>query len=759
MRWWTVAGPAALVLTLAGPLPAGAQTTVPTPPFDGPPIPTPPAVMARDAAGRVTVRAVRIDTPLTIDGLLDDAPYASTLPISDFVQLEPHAGQPASERTEVWILFDRDHLYIAARCSDREPQRIVADDLRRDGRNIGQNDNLSVVLDTFHDRRNGYEFLVNAVGGMWDGQFTDERDFNRDWNTVWRSKSRLTDRGWTVETAIPFRSLRYRASGPQTWGINIRRTIKRKNEYAYLRQVPRISGPAGVLRVSSAATLAGLELPPSSLNVEVKPYALGAVRADRVVDPSLAHDAVGDWGVDAKYSVTRSLVADFTYRTDFAQVEDDDQQVNLTRFNLFFPEKREFFLEGQGIFAFGGVESTPRGSPGNTAANTPVLFFSRRIGLENNRPVPIEAGGRLSGRVGRYSIGLLNIQTDDSPTAGSVSTNFSAFRLKTNILRRSYIGLIGTRRSPATQTDDTNLTVGVDTGLSFYENLNLVGFYARTRSPGATGRQFSYRARLDYNADLLGIQVEQLAVGSGFNPEVGFLRRRGFIETYGLLRLSRRPQGPSRIRKLSLESAFDYITNDDRRLEDRQLRVAGRAELQNGDSTVLEADRNFEFVPEPFPIAGLTIPVGVYRYSTLRGTYTLGTQRRLAGDIVTAYGTFYDGHRTDVSYRGRLRLSPQFAIEPGVAVNWIDLPQRAVTAKLVSARATYAFTPGIVASALIQYNSASATTSTNLRFRWEYAPGSDLYVVYNDSRDTLVERSPRLIGRTFTVKLTRLLRF
>ena len=759
MRWWTVAGPAALVLTLAARVAAGPQTSVATPSGDGPPIPAPPAVMARDAAGRVTVRAVRIDTPLTIDGVLDDAAYTATAPIADFVQLEPHAGQPASERTEVWILFDRDHLYIAARCSDREPQRIVADDLRRDGRNIGQNDNLSVVLDTFHDRRNGYEFLVNAVGGMWDGQFTDERDFNRDWNTVWRSKSRLTDQGWTVETAIPFRSLRYRGSGPQTWGINIRRTIKRKNEYAYLRQVPRISGPAGVLRVSSAATLAGLELPPASLNVEVKPYALGAVRADRAIDPSLAHDAVGDWGLDAKYSVTRSLVADVTYRTDFAQVEDDDQQVNLTRFNLFFPEKREFFLEGQGIFAFGGVESTPRGTPGNTAANTPVLFFSRRIGLENNRPVPIEAGGRLSGRVGRYSIGLLNIQTDDSPAARSVSTNFTAFRLKTNILRRSYIGVIATRRSPGTQADDTNLAVGVDTGLSFYDNLNVVGFYARTRSPGATGRQFSYRARLDYNADLLGIQVEQLAVGSGFNPEVGFLRRRGFIETYGLLRLSRRPPAGSPIRKLSLESAFDYITNDDRRLEDRQLRVAGRAELQNGDSAVLETDRTFEFVVEPFAIAGLTVPIGVYRYSTLRGTYTLGTQRRVAGDVVTAYGTFYDGHRTDVSYRGRLRLSPRFAIEPGVAVNRIDLPQRAVTAKVVSGRATYAFTPGIVASALVQHNSASATTSANLRFRWEYAPGSDLYVVYNDSRDTFVEVSPRLIGRTFTVKLTKLVRF
>lgn len=716
--------------------------------------------MARDTEGRVTIRAVRIDAPLTIDGVLDDVAYGSIQPIRDLLQIDPQPGQPVSEATAIWLLFDRDTLYISARCDDREAHRIVADDMRRDGRNISQNDNLSVVLDTFHDRRNGYEFLVNPVGGMWEGQFTDERDFNRDWNTVWRSKSRRTDKGWTVEIAIPFRSLRYRGSGPQVWGINIRRTIKRRNEYAYLRMVPRVAGAAGVLRVSSAATLAGLDLPPSSLALEVKPFVLGAARADRVLDPTLAYDTVADGGVDAKYSVTRSLTADFTFRTDFAQVEDDDQQVNLTRFNLFFPEKREFFLEGQGIFAFGGVESAPRGTPGNTAANTPVLFFSRRIGLENNRPVPLEVGGRLSGKAGRYSVGLLNIQTDDSRAAGAESTNFSVVRLKREILRRSYIGVIGTARSPSTLDDSTAATVGIDTGMSFHQNLNIVGFYAKTSSPQARGRDFSYRARFDYNADLLGVQVEQLAVGSGFNPEVGFLRRRGFIESYAALRLSRRPAQPSRIRKLSLESALDYITNDDQQLEDRQLRISSRTELQNGDTVLVDLERAFEYLADPFPIRpDIKVPVGTYRQSTARATYTLGNQRRLAGDIVAARSHFYDGDRTDLSYRGRLRVSPQLAIEPSVGVNWVDMPYGNFTAVLVSARPMFAFTPSMVLSALVQYNSTSATASANLRFRWEYAPGSDVYVVYTDSRDTTIDRDPRLIGRTFTVKLTRLVRF
>jgi hypothetical protein len=256
------------------------------------------------------------------------------------------------------------------------------------------------------------------------------------------------------------------------------------------------------------------------------------------------------------------------------------------------------------------------------------------------------------------------------------------------------------------------------------------------------------------------VQVEQLAVGSGFNPEVGFLRRIGFIESYAALRLSRRPAQPSHIRKLSLESALDYITNDDRQLEDRQLRISGRAELQNGDIALVDVERAFEYLPVPFPIAtNIDVPVGTYRQSTVRGTYTLGNRRRLAGDIVAARSRFYDGDRTDVSYRGRLRVSPQLAIEPALSVNWVDLPQGSFNAVLVSARPTFAFTPSMVVSALVQYNSTRATASANLRFRWEYGPGSDFYIVYADSRDTSLDRDPRLIGRTLTVKLTRLVRF
>jgi hypothetical protein len=721
--------------------------------------PAPSTVFSRDPEGRITLRATRVDTPPVIDGVLDEPVYAAVPAITEFFQQEPDEGQPATEPTRVWLLYDAGHLYIVARCDDSQPHRIVANDMRRDGRNVTQNDNLSVIIDTFHDRRNGYEFLVNAVGGMVDNQITDERDINRDWNGVWRSRSRLDDRGWSVEMAIPFRSLRYRSGGSQVWGINIRRTVRWKNEFVYVSPVPRRDGPRGILRLSSAATLVGFEAPARALDLDLKPYALGAVKADRALDPAFEYEGDADAGLDAKYGVTKGLTADFTYHTDFAQVEDDDQQVNLTRFSLFFPEKREFFLEGQGIFAFGGVESAPRQSAIGTPTNTPLLFFSRRIGLSNGRPVPIEVGGRLTGRAGKYTIGLLDIQTDAAPELGERATNFAVVRLKRDILRRSYVGVIGTRRAPFGTADGTNLAWGVDAGLSFFQYLNLLGYYSRTSTPGATGDEDSYRARFDYDADLYGLQIERLDVGADFRPEVGFLRRTNFAQTLAQARISRRPRGWESVRKVSLEGVFDYITDGDGRLENRQAKATWRTELHSGDQWTVSYDDNYEYVPRPFPVGGLVVPIGAYDYGNLRATYTLGSQRRISGDVIAARGGFYGGDRTELTYRGRVEVTPRLAIEPGVSLNWIDLPQGSTNLTLISARNTYSFTPQMSLAAFLQYNSTSSVFSTNIRYRWEYQPGSDLFVVYNDGRDTIVSTPYGLLNRSFTVKLTRLFRF
>jgi hypothetical protein len=745
-----------LVIVAALPAtPAAAQG-----PVDG--MPVPPAVQARDSEGRVTVRAVRVSEAPRVDALLDEAVYHEQTPITGFIQQDPQEGQPATEQTLVWLLFDERHLYIGARCRDSQPHRIVASDMRRDGRNVSQNDNISIVLDTFLDRRNGYEFLMNAIGGAWDTQITDERDANRDWNTVWTYASRRDGEGWTAEMAIPFRSLRYRGSGAQSWGINIRRNVRWKNELSYLSPVPRLYGARGILRLSQAATLVGLETPPASLNLDVKGYAVANVSADRAVDPRFVDEFKPNAGFDLKYGVTQSLTADFTYRTDFAQVEDDDQQVNLTRFGLQYPEKRDFFLEGQGMFAFGGVQ-TGTTSTATTVfgpSNTPLLFFSRQIGLKGTREVPIELGGRLTGKAGRYSVGALDIQTDDSLDAAADATNFAVARVKRDVFQRSYVGVLATRRAPSARGGRENLAAGADASFWLSRNLNVLGYYAGTRTPDRRGDDRSYRARFDYDADLFGLQVERQAVGVNFNPEVGFLRRTDFVESLAQLRVSRRPQSLARIRKINYEAGLDYITDGDGRLEDRQARFALRTEMQSGDTWSVVYTRQFEFLEEPFQIVpGTIVPGGAYHDSTLRGSYALGTQRRVSGELSAARGSLYGGDRTDASYRGRVELSPRLSVEPGVSFSWVDLPHDSFTATLLTSRVTFTFSPRMNFAAHVQYNSTNSLLTTNLRFRWEYRAGSDLFLVYSDGRDTLGAGFPTLASRGVTLKVTRLVRW
>ena len=345
------------------------------PAIDGPPAPVAPDVITRDEAGRVTMRATRIDRPLTLDGQLDEEIYSVVPGAGGFIQQEPREGEPATEKTDVWIFFDDENIYVAARCWDSsDPDRWVVNELQRDG-NVSQNENLAVQFDTFYDRRNGFYFQTSPVGVLRDQTFTDEVNRNLSWNTVWDVRAGQFDGGWTMEMVIPFKSIRYPGSGPQVWGIGFRRIVKWKNESSYLTPVPASYGMQGVFRASTYGTLVGLETPDQSVNLEVKPYLTSAVATDRSAEIPFSNDFSPAGGVDLKYGLSRSLTADVTYNTDFAQVEEDVQQVNLTRFGLFFPEKREFFLEGQGIFAFGGV---PLGGGGGFGGNSdvPILFFS-----------------------------------------------------------------------------------------------------------------------------------------------------------------------------------------------------------------------------------------------------------------------------------------------------------------------------------------------------------------------------------------------
>jgi hypothetical protein len=709
-----------------------------------------------------TVRAVR--GTIRVDGRLDDALYNTTEAIGSFVQQEPDEGKPATEKTEAWIFFDDDMIYVAARCWESHSKRRVANEMRRDTNQLRQNDTFAVLFDTFHDRRNGYLFTANAIGGLGDSQITDEGPPNVDWNTVWRFETGEFDGGWTVEMAIPFKSLRYQSGREQIWGINLRRVVRWKNEWSYLAQVPRaLTTFRGILKVSSAATLVGLQVPSGTRMIELKPYALSGLATDTTVTPRLSNDATKRIGGDLKYGLTQNVTADVTVNTDFAQVEVDEQQVNLTRFNLFFPEKRDFFLENLGTFAFAGRASAGLGAGSGV---TPYLFFSRRIGLDGGRVPALRAGGRLTGKSGRFTMGLLSVRTGElSPLEGQSqgieAATFTVARAKRDILRRSSIGAMVTHRSATPGRVGSNLGYGVDGTFSFYQNIRIDTYVAGTQTEGRAGDDLSYRGAFDYNADRYGFTAERLVVEPNFLPEIGFLRRTDMRRNFVQTRFSPRPTQLPHVRKLTTQASINYLTNNQNRLDTREIVGLFQTELVNTDVVGITYTDTFDRPVRPFDVArGVRIPVGGYDFHTLQLSYTGGQQRKISGAIVYETGTYYGGTQQSISVNSaRMEITPRISLEPSVSENFIDLPQASFTATVLRNRATFTVTPRMFVSGIVQYNSATTSVGSNLRLRWEYAPGSELFVVYTDDYDT-ESRPPStaLRNRAFVVKVNRLFR-
>jgi hypothetical protein len=737
--------------------------------IDGPPAPLAPEVITRDASGHATIRAIKLTAPLTLDGTLDEEVYTREKSFGGFLQLSPKYGAPETERTEVWVMYDDKNMYVACRCWDSAtPDQWIANELRRDTNQLRQNDHIGVSFDTFYDRRSGFVFYTNPLGARADYSVVDEGAPNSDWNPVWESKTGRFEGGWTVEMAIPFKSLRYRSGPDQVWGVQMRRSVRRKNEWTYLTSVPQVlAGPQAFNRISSGGTLVGLDLPPAGKNLELKPYAISRVTTDRVHTPPLANDLSGELGGDLKYGITANLTADFTYNTDFAQVEIDEQQVNLTRFSLFFPEKRDFFLEGRGMFDFarGGVTGAVFTQAISTSIQ-PYLFYSRRIGLNQSRIIPIDAGGRLTGKVGKYGIGIMNIQTGDESVSLTEPTNFSIVRVKRDILKRSSIGAMFTNRSKSAAVTGSNQAYGVDAAFSFFQNVGLSAYYAKTATPGVIADADSYQAIADYGGDRYGGHLEYLKVGANFNPEVGFVARTNFGRTYGTVRFSPRPTSMTSVRKFTYQGNVDNFVNGAGVLETRLESGIFNTEFDNSDVLAVNVTRDFELLARPAAILGVTIPAGSHQFTNALLSYTIGAQRRVSGTLSLQAGSFYNGTLTSVSYSAaRVAVLKQLSFEPTISVNRVEIPGSTVTTRLYRTRADYGFSPLMFASALLQYTSNDRAFSSNLRFRWEYRPGSELFVVYTDERDMTDPRfalATQVLGlknRAFVVKINRLLRF
>jgi hypothetical protein len=572
--------------------------------------------------------------------------------------------------------------------------------------------------------------------------------------------------------AIPFKSLRYRAGPNQVWGMQIRRSIRHKNEWTYLTPVPRIlAGPQALNRVSAGGTLVGLDLPEAGANLEVKPYGISRLSTDRVRVPAINNDLRGEIGGDVKYAVTPNLTADVTLNTDFAQVEIDEQQVNLTRFSLFFPEKREFFLEGRGIFDFGrggtGVSNT-------NSADLPYLFYTRRIGLNNGAVIPINAGGRLTGKLGPWALGAINIHTDDDLASSTKATDFKVLRLKRDVLKRSAVGVMATNRSVATAGTGTNFAYGADGTFLLTQELMTSMYWARTQTSGTSAASGeSFQGVVDWSPDRYGARVEFLNIDKDFDPQVGFRRRTDINRAFSSLRFSPRPKNIKAVRKFTLTGSGEYVENGARDIDGRAFTGSFGTEFENSDILTFSATHPYEFVRAAFTPAGSpsAIAAGGYTNPSATASYQFGAQRRASGTLSVQAGEYYDGTIRSVTIGSggmtpaRIALLQSLTLEPTISISHIERPGARFTTRLARTRVDYAFSPLMFASALLQYSSADRAFSTNLRYRWEYAPGSELFLVYTDERDVTPDSfapQPLVRGirnRAFVIKVNRLFRY
>jgi hypothetical protein len=679
------------------------------------------SVCAQPAAPTKTLRALRIASPVRVDGVLDDEVWQQAEAASDFVQQDPRVGEPVSEATEVRVLVDNEAIYVGIVCHDADPRGLIARELRRDNPFAGD-DHFEILIDTFHDHRNAYHFAVNPLGTQYDALITDEgHDVNAEWNERWWSETRVTADGWTAEIKIPLTTLR---SGPDldAFGINFKRYIRRKNESAHWTGWSR---DYPFLQVSQAGHLLGVEQLKTGLKLRVKPYVLGGFR-DAGAAGASDDQRLSDVGLETvRFSVTQGLTAELTANTDFAQTEVDDAVVNLTRFPLFFPEKREFFLERAGIFEFG-----LGGRRGGAAERNLQMFFSRRIGLTPDRvAVPVRAGAKLVGHAAGLDIGLLEVQT--GPLDATPGSNYLVFRAKRNVLARSNVGVFASNRQAA--ASDYNRVIGGDVNFTLFKNTDLQGFLAKSSTPGVAGNDYAGRAKYNWFTDLHEIFVEHLYIGPEFRHDVGFVRRAGIQRTDAAYIWQPRPRRWN-VRNFVFRNELVYTTDIQRTLLDREQISQWTTRFQSDDATRVNTTHMFDRVERAFEIAqGVVVPAGDYGFRDVWAEYEGSGKRTLAGRIRYGGGNFYGGTRTYLQIAPAFRPMPLLSVEASYEFQDVTLPQGAFTTHVLNGRMNVNVSNKWLTTTLAQYDSASSRRVLFFRLNYIFRPGDNLFFVFNQT--------------------------
>ena len=703
-----------------------------------------------------------VDAAPRIDGRLNDPAWQSAEPFTGFIQRELREGDPVTERTEVRVLSDGEALYIGAWLFDRDPQNIVAGEKIRDVSLLSM-DSFAIILDTYLDRQNGFVFATTPAGVEYDGQVAREGEgggisvtgqtraqsgsmggFNINWDGSWTVATSIDEAGWYAEFRIPFSTLRYGKGGAQTWGINFSRTIRRKNEEAFWSFVPR---QFNLYRLSRAGTLNEIRVPEQRL-ATITPYVLGGAQRDFAVDRGARRTT--EFGADAKYGLTPSLTLDLTYNTDFAQVEVDEQRTNLTRFSLFFPEKRPFFLENAGIFSAGTPQAVE-------------LFFTRRIGIDPvGNPVPIRAGGRVTGKAGGFTVGALEIVTDE--LAGKQPSNsYSVARVQRELSARSRVGALAVHRMAVDSTNNRNSTFAVDGRVGVGEAWTVDWWGAKTVTPNRSGDDLGYSVRGGYTTAKYNHNLRIVQVGPDLNPEVGFLNRTGGYRLYDVLftRFVRRPEW-TWFKHWNPHAGFTGYYGLDGFFQSGRIHVdMTEVELASGTRIGPDVNITHEGLNAPFEIApGVVIPTGSYDFATPGFDWTFDPSAPLSFVLRTDIGPFYNGTRAGGTITATYRRGASLSTSMLFDYNDVKLDQGNFTRRLIGTRIGYFFTPRVFAQSLVQYNNQARVWTANARFGWLGTAGTGLFVVINDGEEANgYFRWGRTQARSVVVKFTRQVNF
>ncbi|MYC78350.1 carbohydrate binding family 9 domain-containing protein [Candidatus Poribacteria bacterium] len=697
--------------------------------------------------------AHRTSEEIKVDGVFDEPVWQTVEPIRQLYQIQPDQGEPATEQSAVRILYDDKKLYFGFIFFD-EMDKIVANDMRRDSPGLRSNDYGFLLLDTYNDRRNAVFFRFTPVGGMEDTAVSNSGgSLNTSWDIVWECRCRINEDHWTAEIAIPFSQLRFEQSEVMNWGINFGREIARKQEIDAWNEAPKTYGGLAKYRTAYFGTLEGLEGITPSRHLELLPYVLPGASYGSSTEET---EGVFEAGADLKYGVTPNLTADLTFNTDFAQVEADQEQVNLTRFSLFFPEQRPFFLEGASIFDVGIPRPSFRRPP------PLLLFYSRRIGLAGGRAIPILGGGKMTGKIGPYGIGILNVFTDkyeeDVPGVhpenifSEPRTNYSVMRVNRDLLVGSTVGGILINKQDA---DASNSTAGLDFSYRPTREINIQGLFSRTLEDFEV--DFSQKSNAffiggDWRTNLFRLDASYTDIGEDFNPEVGYIQRTGVRRFRGDASYTPWPDKFG-IREIQIGPEIDIVLTQENELETQEITFDTQFEFKTGDDIGFQVQNTIEHLDIGFNLQGEEIPTGDYNFTSFQVSARTSSARMIGARMQVEFGEFYHGTRRGFSIEATARPSARLSIEPSIEFNRITLPGEKFDANAFGGRIGYSFSTTLFAKLFSQWSTDRDIFSANFLINYIYRPGSDIYLVFDQSYDTR-DGGAKLLGWAVLGKMT-----